>query len=953
MKLGRTPVLMAVALVVSLVAAPALQAQSATTGSLSGLVTDEEGTTALPGAQISVVHQPTGTRYSSLSGGDGRFRIANVRVGGPYTVSVAMDGFHSRETENVRVRLGEDTNLSFKLPLSTVTETLTVVGESTSLINSSRTGAASNVSLQALEDLPTVGRGLEDFARTNPFFAVGAENEDPDAISVAGRSSRYNNIQIDGSVNNDLFGLADTGTPGGQAGTAPISLDAIEEVQLVLADFDVRQGGFSGGSVNAVTRSGSNAFKGSVFFFTRDDGDFGDGPAELGKFGEFSEDQYGFRLGGPLVQDKAFFFVNADIEERTSPTGWSIDGSSGQAFGFEAEAIRFRDILINTYGYDPGGFGENSIENPSDKFFGRLDFNLAENHSLTLRHNYVDAADVVNRPNSFAFEFASEGYDFLTETNSTVAQLNSTISNTMFNELRVAFQTIKDRRSGVGTPFPHIEIEHLGPPGCGASNTCATREFEAGTEQFSTRNALDQDVLEITNNFTWLKGDHILTLGTHNEIFSFSNLFIQNAFGSYEFDDLDEFESGIAEDWDYTVVVPGQADAQSFDVTQIGLYVGDQYRVKDNLSLTYGLRVDIPQFPDKPSRNPLTEELYGFTTSQIPDGEQLWQPRLGFNWDPEGDGRSQLRGGLGLFAGRTPYVWISNQYGRTGIEQIFYNASGPAPFIPDPFGQDANISTGRPSVGEYNLIDPNFQFPQVMRYNLAYDRELPWWGLTASVEAVYSDSQKEIDFADVNLVQTGATTFDGRPEYERVTSDVIAAYLIRNTSQGEATNAAIKLEKPPSSAPWWGSVSYAYGEAKVVNEGSSSRAVSNWRFNEAFDPNNATVSTSDFEISDRFNASLAYTFNRATDYSTTVSAFYNHQAGRPFSYLMGSDFVEFGFGRSYNGDGQDSNDLFYVPSGPDDVVITGGGTYEQLDGFIESSPASAATGAGSRLGTAT
>ncbi|MEM7354937.1 MAG: hypothetical protein AAF657_29275, partial [Acidobacteriota bacterium] len=706
------------------------------------------------------------------------------------------------------------------------------------------------------------------------------------------------------------------------------SLDAIQELELVIADFDVRNGGFSGGGINAVTRSGSNNLKGSVFYYTRDKDLFGDGPDELGEFGEFDEDQYGFRIGGPIAKDKVFFFGNLDIEDRVTPSGWSIDGSTGQAFGggnLIAEANRFRQILIDNYGFDPGGLGENSRDDPSDKYFLRFDFNLNDSHNLTVRHNLVDAARDINRPGGFAYQWPSNTYDFQTETNSTVLQLNSVFGANAFNEARVAFQAIEDRRAGAdGIRFPWIEIEDVN------GDLPGRNEFEAGTERFSTQNALDQDILELHNDFTWLKGNHTITFGTHNELFTFDNLFVQNAFGSYQFADLDQLESGISRNFDFTVIGDGQPLTQQFDVNQLGFYVGDQWAVKDNFTVTLGLRVDVPFFPDTPGRNPETEARFGFRTDDIPDGEQLWQPRVGFNWDIEGNGESQLRGGAGIFAGRTPYVWISNQYARTGLTQLFIDCNN-EPFNPDPFNQDPSCGLDDPGAGEFNFIDPSFNFPQVARYNLAYDRQLPWWNLVASAEFVFTDSIEEIDYANVGLTQIG-TTFDGRPEYD----DGADAFLIRNTSEGESTNFSLKLEKPFSDG-LWGFVSYAFNDSEVINEGSSSRAVSNFSFNEAFDPNNVGLSTSDFEVEHRFNASLSYRFNRSSEYPTTVSMFYNHQSGRPFSWNMGSDFVGFGFGGSYNGDGSDGNDPAWVPATANDVVITNG-TWEELDAFISANP---------------
>jgi len=920
------------ALAALLSASPAL-AQGVTTGAMSGTVTDSDGG-VLPGVTVEAVLVGTGSRYVGVTNAEGRYRLLNLRVG-VYNATAQLEGFKPSEKTGIAVRLGQDEQVDFELELGTVEEVVTVIGSADSIISSGRTGSTSNVSTQEIETLPTVGRGFEDFARTNPFMTDAASNDGPSAISVAGRNARYNNIQIDGAVNNDLFGLAAQGTPGGQADATPISLDAIAEFQLVVADYDVRQGGFSGGGVNAITRSGSNDFKGSVFYFTRDEGLVGDlSDDNGGEFGTFSEDQYGFRLGGPISQDKVFFFVNGEISDATEPSGWSLDGSGGRQFtsgstSLVPQANLFRQTLMQRYGFDPGGLGEDTRDTPSDKFFGRLDFNISDSHQLTLRHNYVNAENDINRPGSTTYEWPSQAYTISNETNSTVIQLNSVLGNSMFNEARLTYQTIKDRRAGRGgLEFPWIQVEDV--LGSADSGRFA---FEVGTEPFSTKNALDQDILEITDDFSWLAGDHTFVVGTHNELFSFDNLFIQNAFGAYEYRTLDDFLADEAYRFQYTVVPPGQAESQKFDVNQLGLYAGDQWAVKSNLTLTYGLRVDVPYFPDDPSRNPFTEATYGYRTDEMPSGKALWQPRLGFNWDIGGDGTSQLRGGGGIFAGRSPYVWISNNYARTGIEQQFVTVFGAIPFNSDPNNQ-AIPGGGSLAIGEFNLIDPDFEFPQVLRLNLGYDRELPWWGLVGTIEGIYTDSIKEITYQNVNLRQIGTLPFDGRPVFERVDPGVDGAYLITNTSKGDATNVVVKVEKPYSNG-LSGFVSYVYGDSNVVNDGTSSRAVSNWEFNEAPNPNDPPTSTSDFEVKHRFTASVSYTFNRRSPWATTASLFYNHQSGRPYSYLLGTSFA---LSSSFNGDGAFSNDLFYVPATQDDVEIFSGGTWADLDKYISSEP---------------
>lgn len=887
-----------------------------TTGTLTGTVTVQGDGTALPGVTVEATHVPTGTDYLAVTNESGRFTIPNARVGGPYRITTSLDGFEPAQVERVEVRLGAATEVPVTVRLAGVTETIEVVAQ-TDLINPNRTGSQTSVSEEAIESLPTVNRSIQDFARTNPYFSVDPQDASATRVTVAGKNNRYNTIQIDGAVNNDLFGLADTGTPGGQTDAQPISLDAIQELQLVVSPYDVRQGGFTGGGINVVTRSGTNEFSGSVYGTQRNEDFIGDGPFDS-PIAAFEQSQYGFRLGGPIMQDRLFFFANGEINRREQPTGWSADGTTGNVFANPEDAIRLRDFLISEFGHDPGSLGDFIGATDSDLAFGRIDANLADNHQLTLRHNYVSAVrDVPPSRGRFFFRFPTATYTFADETNSSVVQLNSVFGSTMFNEGRIGYQTIRDVRD-VPVIFPTIEIG--GAP--------RRADLVVGTEQFSGANALDQDVLEITDDFTFVTGDHTVTVGTHNEIFEFGNLFLASFYGYYFFPSLDAFEEGIASEYAIGFATgDNPRRATSFEVRQYGVYAGDQWRVGDNLSLTLGLRADMPDFVDRPSFNPIVQDAIGFSTAETPSDDPVISPRFGFNWDPTGTGTSQLRGGIGVFAGRTPYVWISNAFANTGVESQALSARGSIPFNPDPFNQPRDLGgAGSLSV---DLIDPDFELPRILRATLGYDQEL-FYGIRGTVEGVWSQTQKDVFYHNVNKVQTGTSPLDGRPTYSNVTGDLRDAILLTNTDKGEEMVASILLTRPFARGLTM-SVGYAYMDAESAFDATSSRAISNWQFMPTQgDLYEQRVATSMFEVEDRFNAAVTYDF--ATGFlSHTVGLFYNAESGRPYSLLMDGD---------PNKDGYFTNDLLYIPGSEDEIILQDASgaeiPYSQFANFLTS-----------------
>lgn len=903
------------------VAAPAT-AQTVTTGALSGSVVDAQGG-ALPGATVVAVHRPTGRKYEGVTMADGKFILQNVQVGGPYTVTVTMSGFRNGVENDIMVNLGEERAVPFSLALDSVAETVTVSAVATS-IDLTRAGAAANISNMVKETLPTISRSLIDIVRTNPYFNAITTNNTVTAVSVAGRNARYNSIQIDGAVNNDLFGLAETGTPGGQTDTQPISLDAIAQIQLVVSPYDVRQGGFSGGGINAVTKSGSNQFSGTGFFFGRNQDWVGKGVTNTA-IAKFSDKQGGFSVGGRLLTNKAFFFANGDWGRKETPTGFCISGCGQMFRGSTAEVDRFFNILETKYGYAvPNARDEFSRTTNSDKMLGKVDMNLNDSHRLTFRHNYVNGLNDIGSPSTTSYVTPDGFYRIRSKTNGSVIQLNSTFGSAV-NELRVAYTRVRDRRGAQpfeSKPFPRVSVRM----NQGTTNITLT----AGREAFSTANELDQDIIELHDDYTMLKGQHTITIGTHNEFFDFRNLFIRDNFGTYTFNTLDFFDQGLAQQFDYSYPVNPAKPSAEFGVRTLGFYVGDQWRARPNLTITTGMRVDVPMFPDKPTANPVAVANFGFATDTTPGGAR-YSPRVGFNWDLKSDGSQQIRGGVGMFAGRTPYVWLSNQYGNTGIEFQRIGASNSGsnriPFAPNALGQPITVvgASGSSFTNEIDLIDPDYKYPTLLRGNLAYERKLPW-DLVASTEFLFTKNIQDVKYQNLNRdLQSGRQAIDGRPIFTRDFTTLSDVIFLTNSSKGHSWSGLFELRRPFRGG-WFFNASYLYGESESIMDGTSSQAASNWgNVLVPGDVNNPPLSTSVFDPGHRINFSASKEMKLFGGASATASIYYSGQSGRPFTLTYFGDV---------NGDGRTSNDLLYIPASASEVTFTGG-TYQQLANFLQ------------------
>lgn len=917
-------------------------AQGVTTSAVAGRVVNEQGE-PIEGAAVTVTNARTGAEYRAVTRSDGRYLLQGLQPGGPYRIQAARIGLATQSRAGLQLALSQTEQIDFTLSAQALTlDVLTVTAEDEgSVISPGRTGTATVISDSAINRLPTITRDFTDFTRLVPQLSTGSSG----GTSGGGRNFRFNSIQIDGAANNDLFGLAASGTPGGQANTKPITLEAIQEFQVVLAPFDVRQGGFTGAGINAVTRSGTNEFEGTFAAFGRNENlvgnyHFNEGTNDVRSrdYGAFRQNELAFSLGGPIVQDRAFFFVAAEVARREAPNGTFI-APNGNTFantgsitisGARVDSVF--NILNTRYGYNPGTYGDVDLQRESNNVFARLDFNLGANNRLTVRHNYVDAWDDNFSRTDAAYYLGDAGYVFNSTTNATVAQLNSTLGNQLFNEFRVGYTTVRDNRDINGNPFPRVEVD-LPAGSCSGGGTC---RVVAGSENFSIANELDQDVLEITNDLTVSRGIHNLTVGTHNEFFSFSNLFARNLYGLFRFNGIADFNTGRASRYEYSFFnenVEGANDRAEFGVQQLSFYVQDRLSLSSRFTLTPGVRWDLTRFTDTPGRNPAFETSFqrafdtlglgAFTrrTDEVPENTVLFNPRVGFNWDVSGDQSTQVRGGVGLFSGRTPYVWVSNAYGNTGLDYTRFTCSGGSTRAPA-FTTDLNNlpqacvnAQGQPVAiaalpNEINTIDPDFKLPQVMRYSLAVDRRLPL-GLYLTLEGLYTDSRSDPVYRDLTVIPRANVSVEGRPAYTRVNAAGFGnVYDVYNTGKNYSYSLTAQVQRPFLNG-WEGSLAYTYSRSEDVNGLTSSQASSNYRFNPIdIDPNNPRLATGMNDIPHRIVGSFTRAFQYIRNAPTDISLIYVGESGRPYSYTYNGDV---------NGDGQDANDLVYVPASATDV----------------------------------
>ena len=893
--------------IVAMLALPFLLKAQVTTSSITGYVKNSAGE-VLSGGTVELTHTPTGTVYRAGTRKDGRYDIVNLIPGGPYNVSVTYVGYNAFTESNLNLPLGENTRVDATLqPAATELATVVVSGTGGGSAARRKTGASTNISNQQISTLPTLSRSLSDYTRLTP--------QSTGNNSFGGMNNRFNNITIDGAVNNDVFGLASSGTPGGQASTTPISLDAIQELQVVLAPFDITYGNFTGGGVNAVTRSGTNIFEGSVYYFLRNQSTVGKDPVTELKTADFSDKQFGARLGGPIIKNKLFFFINGEMARRTAPTILNA-GENGSLINQE-DAQAIVDTVRNRWGYDAGTYNSFDAETQSDKLFGRIDWNVNDKHRLTLRHNYINAFnDNISRTSNL-FRFGNNTYRFNNKQHITVAELRSRFSNTVTNNLIIGRHQIRDFRTTFGSLFPSIEISHNGGT------------VQLGAERSSVANELDQDIIEITDNVKIFKGKHTFTVGTHNEFFKFRNLFLNNYNGRWRFANLNDFNINRPRQFDVTYSADkatlGDQPAAAFKAAQLGFYIQDEIQFNQRFRLTVGLRGDMPVFNDKPLFNPYVDSVFKgeYSTTSLPDKQLLISPRVGFNYDVDGDRSTIIRGGVGVFTGRMPFVWMSNQFGNSGMitkvtSQTDFNVNNGNGLQPEV--DPSTIGSGS-STFEVDLIDKDFKLPQVVRLNLAADKKLPG-NVNLTIETMLSKTINNIVYEDLNLTDpvgvvnpaynngfdtriAYASSSSGRRRHARITN----ALLISNTNQGYSLNAGFSLNKA-----WkyiFGQVSYNFNSAADINSGLNSTALSNWEYVQVVgDPNRPALATSAHEMRHRFTGLFSVSVPYAKYFKTTISFFYEGNSGRPFTYLVNGDL---------NSDGRNENDLLYVPADPSQI----------------------------------
>lgn len=931
-------------------ALPQAISQGITTSSISGKITDSNGE-AVAMANVVVIHTPSGTQYGTTTMDDGGFQIRNMRVGGPYKVIVSYIGYENAEETGIYLQLNNTANVNISLiPNATELAEVEILSKKADELNAEQTGAMTNIDSKQIQSLPSISRSAQDLTRLTP---------QSDGNSFGGRNNLYNNFSLDGSIFNNSFGL-DYATPGGQADAQPVSLDAIEQIQVSLAPFDVREGGFTGAGINAVTKSGTNEFKATVYTYLRNEQMIGKKISGIDVPNlDFSTNQTGASVGGPIIKNKLFFFINAEAERRNQLAhGFVADDGTNSGANvtsvLESDIRAVQQHLISEWGYDPGAYQGYNHETYNNKFLAKLDWNIAKNHTLSLRYNMLDAwkdilphpeAIIGRGPTSYRLPFENSSYTINNKIHSVVGELNSIFSSKFANKLLVGYTSFRDTRDPHSAPFPVIDLFDAN------GNLAIT----AGSEMFSTNNVLDQDVFQFMDNLTYYTDKHTITVGFNVEIFKFNNSFNLFYYPWHMFSGgVDEFLATTSADMDFNQEV---ADAQQkpfamsqVDVAQIGVYLQDEWEVTDKLNLTYGVRIDAPMYLNTIAESPATQESANFDgfvdengnsvtvdPSVWPSSRMMWSPRIGFNYDAKGDKTLRFRGGTGIFTGRIPFVWLGNQSSNPGIFPGY--------------------------TFQVNATSEDFHFPQVWKNNLAVDWKMEN-GWFASVEGIYGKDINAVVHRNYNMavpterlsgpnlgqIISGTDTraiFAGFNEVNIYSSSPnsigfldAGAIVMDNVEEGYQYSLTGRLKKAFDFG-LQADIAYTYQESKDYTSIPAEIAADAFQRNPIVgNPNDPQLSWSRYGLQHRIISSWMYQ-KEYKSMASSFALFIEAGQGNRYSYTYAGDL---------NRDAILNNDLLFIPAEPYAInfgtVVDGVGVvaanaaaqWEALDAFIEQDP---------------
>lgn len=938
-------------------------AQGVTTGAVRGRVLDTSGQPVV-GSTVVLTNRNSGSRYLGSTSANGSYFIANVVIG-PYMLQARAIGFRPAGRSDVVVNLGQVTEIELRLEPATIeVEAITTTGVAeNTLLAPSRTGPIAVVDSNLIKNLPSLNRNFLDFSRTSSLV---------NGSSIAGQSDRFNQLQIDGGSNGDLFGLNSSGgVPGGRNNSRPLSMEAVQEVQVLIAPFDVRQGGFTGGLINAVTKSGSNEFHGSAFYSLQDDALVGKDSAGTAA-GEFSLGYYGFSVGGPIIRDRLHFFAAGEWRRQEQPFGGNVVIGTDTTGGLDsvgvgirnATAQRVRDYTTTTHGFDPGAFGRPTIPNPDQNIFAKLSMQLGSRSQAELSYNRVrsNVAVLVHDPTGAnptrlreGYQYDASGYGNASQTNGMRGRLNTPIGSRLTNELIVSYNALKDERE-MGSRRPVIIV---GADRRATPTANPTTFLAIGGERFSHANLLEQNILEIANNLTIDLGNHNVTVGGRIERFNFLNVFFPASLGAWFFPDTTAYFTNAPTRYERALPASaidtlGRTDGPiaDFVFSQYGFYAQDAFRPSRGLTLTFGLRLDVTGLP-QPTYNtridsaavtvgPNAGGLFGVRTDNRPTNALLISPRFGFNYDPHGDRSTVVRGGAGIFSGRTPYVWASNAFTNTGLEQTQLTCTtttGLPTFTVDPDNQPSACPTGGLTTTTPSIVffDKDFKLPQNLRLSLGVDRRLPW-GVLGTVDGLYTRAINQFLLEDVNLVPGGTSTGEGNRQLYGTLSGTSSTATPRrattaardvlrqfNSNEDYSYSVTFGLNKSFSNSMQF-TASYTFAHAYDLISGTSDISNSLLNFSTldgTFTNRDLTPSLWDIPHSIRFSGSANI------PWGVRVSLFYTGNSGRPYTYRYGSDV---------NADGFNGNDLLYVPLNQGDISLNNPAQYPLLDAYINNEP---------------